>query len=94
MRTLLVVSLLVLILPATVMAQGAASGNAPPAARGTRGADISRDEYVQRAVNRARRSAETRFDRMDTNHDGILTAEERRNARAARRGGASQSEPK
>lgn len=92
MRTLPVVLLLLFLLPATAMAQGAASGNAPPAARSARGADISRDEYVQRAVDRARRAAETRFDRMDTNHDGILTAEERRNARAARRGGASQSQ--
>ena len=55
-----------------------------------RGADYTRDEYIQRAVDRARRNAETRFDRMDTNHDGILTADERRAARAARRGGGSQ----
>jgi hypothetical protein len=90
MRTLSVVLLLALLAPAAAFAQGAASGNVPPAARATRGGDISRDEYVQRAVDRARRAAETRFDRMDANHDGILTADERRAARAAKRGGASQ----
>jgi hypothetical protein len=92
MRTLSVVLLLALLAPAAAFAQGAASGNVPPAARAARGGDISRDEYVQRAVDRARRAAETRFDRMDANHDGILTADERRAARAAKRGGASQSQ--
>jgi hypothetical protein len=94
MRTLSALVLFALLVPAAAMAQTApaASDANAPAARSphaTRGVDITRDEYVQRAVDRARRAAETRFDRMDTNHDGILTMDERR---AARRGGASQSQ--
>ena len=45
---------------------------------------MTRDEYVQRAVDRARRAAEARFDKMDSNHDGVLTADERRAARSQR----------
>jgi hypothetical protein len=58
----------------------------PPPERGTRvrggrgGRDITRDEFVERAKVRA----EKRFDQMDTNHDGILTAEERRAFRTKR----------
>jgi hypothetical protein len=70
----------------------APSGSAPTSASmpRPRGGDITRDEYIQRAVERARHSAETRFDRMDTNHDGVLTADERRAAREARRSSTSQ----
>lgn len=99
MRSLPMVLLLAVLLPAAAGAQTsppasepAAAAPAPKAARPARGADISRDEYVQRAVDRARRAAETRFDRLDTNHDGILTADERRAARAARRGGAAEAQ--
>jgi hypothetical protein len=80
MRTLSVVSLLIFLLPAAALAQGAASGNLPQATRTARGGDITKEEYIERA----RRAAERRFDRMDTNHDGVLTAEERRAAREQR----------
>ncbi|MBV9829323.1 MAG: hypothetical protein JO001_27205 [Alphaproteobacteria bacterium] len=53
-----------------------------------RGANLTRDEYVERAKH----NAEKRFDKMDANHDGILTADERRAARANRRGGASDTQ--
>jgi len=93
MRGLSVAVLLAILAPAIAVAQSAPdAAAAPKVSRSARGADISRDEYVQRAVERARRAAETRFDRMDANHDGILTAEERRSARATRRGGASESQ--
>lgn len=97
MRSLPVVLLLALLVPAAAIAQAPSpapdtNAPAPRAARAARGADISRDEYVQRAVDRARRAAETRFDRMDANHDGILTADERRAARVSRRGGGAQSQ--
>ena len=97
MRSLPVVLLLALLVPAAAIAQAPspapdANAPAPRAARAARGADISRDEYVQRAVDRARRAAEARFDRMDANHDGILTADERRAGRAARRSGGAQSQ--
>jgi hypothetical protein len=84
MRAILLVSLFTLLVLPTAIAQTAApSTSAPssaaPAAR-TRGGDITRDEYVERA----RRAAERRFDRMDANHDGVLTADERRAAREQR----------
>jgi hypothetical protein len=91
MRIVHVVSLLALMYPAIAMAQGSPPATpAEPATATTgkghaRGADFTRDEYIQRAVERARKSAATRFDKMDANHDGILTADERRAARAARK---------
>jgi hypothetical protein len=79
MRAVLLVSFFALLMPATAVAQAAAATTSAPAAR-TRGGDITRDEYIERA----RRAAEKRFDRMDTNHDGVLTADERQAARAGR----------
>lgn len=82
MRAVLVAILLALSVPA--LAQTAApTGPAPTAQsapRSARGGDITKDDYVERA----RRAAERRFDRMDANHDGVLTAEERRAAREQR----------
>ena len=74
MRAILVVSLLGFLYPAAALAQTA------PA----KGGDITRDQYTERAVERAKRAAATRFDRIDVNHDGVLSAEERGAARAAR----------
>ncbi len=79
MRAVLLVILFALLTPATAIGQTAAPTTSAPAAR-TRGGDITRDDYIERA----RRAAERRFDRMDTNHDGVLTADERRAARAGR----------
>jgi hypothetical protein len=89
MRAVLIVILLILSTPA--FAQTDNSTGTAPAAR-SRGRDITKEEYVERA----RRAAERRFDKMDTNHDGILTADERRAAReerAARRATRQQSQP-
>ena len=86
MRAVLVAILIALSVPA--YAQTDAPKSPAPAAR-TRGGDITRDEYVERA----RHAAERRFDKMDTNHDGVLTADERRAAReerAQRRAARSQ----
>jgi hypothetical protein len=82
MRAVFLVILFALLVPGTAIAQTAAPASpstSAPAAR-TRGGDITRDEYI----DRARRAAEKRFDRMDTNHDGVLTADERRAAREGR----------
>ena len=87
MRAVLVVGLLVSLCPVVARAQGAApsspetppSSASPPSARG--GRDITRDEYIERA----KRNAEKRFNKLDTNHDGVLTAEERRAGRAKRK---------
>ena len=90
MRAVFVALVLALCVPAAALAQGspAPAGNAataaPTAAPATaaprKRGDITRDEYIERA----KRNAERRFERMDTDHDGVLTIEERRAARAAR----------
>ena len=83
MRAVFVVGLLASLYPAAAMAQSAAApapasptAKAAPAASPAprRGGDITRDEYVERA----KQSAERRFDAMDADHDGVLTADERR----------------
>ena len=92
MRVIFVVSLLALLCSAPAMAQTPAPAAAPPAAAPTaapppakaapaekRGGDITRDAYVERAKT----NAERRFDRMDSDHDGVLTLEERQAYRAA-----------
>ena len=90
MRAVLVAILIALTVPAAASAQTDAPKSPAPAAR-TRGGDITRDDYVERA----RRAAERRFDKLDTNHDGVLTADERRAAReepAQKRAARSQSQ--
>ena len=90
MRAVLVAILLALSLPAVAKAQSATPADNVPAAR-TRGGNISKEEYVERA----KRAAERRFDKLDANHDGVLTADERRaarEARAQRRAARSQSQ--
>ena len=77
MRAVLLPILLALSLPAFAQTP-APTGPAPTAH--TRGGDITKEEYVERA----KRAAERRFDRMDLNHDGVLTADERRAAREQR----------
>ena len=89
MRAVLVAILIALSFPAIAQTSAPTTSPAPTAQsmpRSARGGDITRDEYIERA----RRAAEKRFDRMDTNHDGVLTAEERRDARGQRRSPRSQ----
>lgn len=90
MRTVLVVGLLIFLCPLGAMAQGTvpppAPAVTPPEGRG--GRDFTRDEFVERA----KRQAEKRFNQMDANHDGILTAEERRAFRAKRQQSKSERE--
>ena len=87
MRAVVVVGLFVLLCPIVVEAQGkapSASETPPSAASPTanaRGRDITKDEFLERV----KRNAERRFDKLDTNHDGVLTAEERRAARTKRK---------
>jgi hypothetical protein len=80
MRAACVLGLVALAWPAAVSAQTAAAP-AATAAVARRGGDITRDQYIERA----RRNAERRFDRMDADHDGVLTAAERRAYREAHR---------
>ena len=81
MRAILAVLSVILFCPIGAMAQGNAPPPNPPAAASPRNTgDISRDEYI----DRAKHNAEKRFDRMDADHDGVLTPDERRAARAKR----------
>ena len=88
MRAVLAAIILALCCPVTALAQSAAAPAAsPPAGHAAHNAgDIGRDEYIERA----KRNAEKRFDRMDADHDGVLTLEERRAARGKRRAAAPQ----
>ncbi|MGE5268621.1 MAG: hypothetical protein ACM3JG_02990 [Thiohalocapsa sp.] len=96
MRSALAAGLLALFSPAVALAQtpvppapaAPSAQEAAPAAR-SRGGDITRDVYIERA----RRNAERRFDRMDTNHDGILTPDERRAARTRRHASPAKEQP-
>ena len=83
MRAILVVSLVALLCPVAAMAQ-TAPAPAPASTAPARGGDITKDQYIEHAVERAKRAAAARFDRMDADHDGVLTAEERRAARTER----------
>jgi hypothetical protein len=94
MRAVLVVGLCALFCPAVAIAQTApappattapeAPATTAPRAASTKGGDITKEEYIEHAVERAKRAAAARFDRLDTNHDGVLTADERHAARAER----------
>jgi len=59
-----------------------AQETAPPGARG-----LTRDAFVQRATE----AAGKRFDQIDTNHDGVLSQEERRAWQSNHRGQQSRS---
>jgi hypothetical protein len=106
MRGILFLSVVAFLYPAAAMAQGAAAPPANPPAAATNppaaaseppgapaarrgGRDITRDEYIERA----KQNAAKRFDKFDTNHDGVLTIDERRAARAARSKRQQPSEP-
>lgn len=89
MRAVVIVSLLALLCPAAAMAQSQPApattpAVAPPPATVApapkKGAGITRDQYIEHA----KRAAEKRFDRLDTDHNGVLTAEERQAAHVKR----------
>ena len=100
MRAILVVSLVALLCPTVALAQTAPAPPAAPApsaaapapstatdkphAARAKGGDITKAEYIEKAVTRAKYAAEKRFDKLDANHDGVLSADERGAARAAR----------
>ena len=65
------------LLPATTFAQtgpqtAAIESAAPAPSAPTGSGGITRDQFVQRAKDRAAERAGARFDQMDTNHDGVL----------------------
>jgi hypothetical protein len=89
MRSTLASALIALfLLPSAVMAQtaptqtaavdSAARAPAAPSAPAATSANsgITRDQFIQRARDRAGQRAAARFDQMDANHDGILDSDE------------------
>jgi hypothetical protein len=80
MRAAFVLCLAALLFP---IAAGAQSNNTKATSSGR---SATKEEYVERAKQRAIK----RFEKLDTNHDGVLTAEERR---AGRRKKSSQEKP-
>ena len=68
MRAAIVLGLVVALLP---VAAGAQSTGAKPSASS---GGITKDDYVEQAKQRAAK----RFDKLDKNHDGVLSSEERK----------------
>ena len=65
------------LLPATSFAQTApqtasVESAAPAPSVPARGGGITRDQFIQRAKDRAAERAAARFDEMDADHDGVL----------------------
>jgi len=60
--------------------QQAAAQPSPPAAASapSRAGGFTREQYIHRAEERAAGRAAAQFDRMDTNHDGVVDPAERR----------------
>jgi hypothetical protein len=88
------------LLPATTFAQTApqtaaveSSAPAPSAPTGKGG--VTRDQFIQRAKDRAAERAGARFDQMDADHDGVLDRAEIRAWRTQhpRHAGAQPSQP-
>jgi hypothetical protein len=101
MRSTIFVALVALsLLPATSFAQTApqtaaveSAALAPSAPAGSGG--ITRDQFIERAKDRAAQRAGARFDQMDADHDGVLDRAEIRAWRTQhpRHAGAQPSQP-
>src|SRR6516165_4604511 len=99
MRSTAVIALFVLsLLPATAFAQADQQAAAPSGATAASPAPprlggLTREQYIQRAQERAARRAGAQFDAMDFDHDGVLEPAEIRAWRSAHpRGAAAQTD--
>jgi len=86
------------LLPATALAQTgqqAAAQPSPSTASPTpsRGGGFTREQYIHRAEERAAGRAAAQFDRMDSNHDGVVDPAERRAWRSQHSRAATGSQP-
>ena len=88
------------LLPATTFAQtapqtAAVESSAPAPSAPTGNGGVTRDQFIQRAKDRAAERAGARFDQMDADHDGVLDRAEIRAWRTQhpRRAGAQPSQP-
>jgi hypothetical protein len=85
-------------LPETAFAQAnqqaAVPSDAPAASSArARSGGFTREQYIQRAQDRAARRAAAQFDAMDADHDGVLEPAEIRAWRSAHpRGAAAQTD--
>ena len=101
MRSTIFVALIALfLLPATSFAQtapqtAAIERPAPTASAPAASSGITRDQFIERAKDRAAQRAAARFDQMDADHDGVLDRAEIRAWRAQhpRHAGAQPSQP-
>jgi hypothetical protein len=101
MRSTVIAALLGLfLLPAATLAQtapqtAAVESTAPPSPAPADAAGLTRDQFIQRAQERAAQRAGARFDQMDANHDGVLDRAEIRAWRSQhpRRAAAQPSQP-
>ena len=98
MRSTAVLALFALsLLPATALAQAPQQAAAQPSSTSARPAPsssgaLTKEQYIQRAEQRAARRAAAQFDRMDADHDGVLDPAERRAWRSQHpRGAGSRS---
>jgi phage terminase small subunit len=99
MRSTAVFALFALsLLPATAFAQASQQAAAQPSPTSSVGsppsssAGLTKEQYIQRAEQRAARRAAAQFDRMDADHDGVLDPAERRAWRSQHpRGAGSRS---
>jgi hypothetical protein len=99
MRSTAVIALFALsLLPATAFAQAnqqaaAPSGAAAASPASAQSGGFTREQYIQRAEDRAARRAAAQFDAMDADHNGVLEPAEIRAWRSAHpRGAAARSD--
>ena len=101
MRSTIFVAFVALaLLPTTTFAQtapqtAAVESAAPAPSAPTGNGGITRDQFIERAKDRAAQRAGARFDQMDTDHDGVLDRAEIRAWRTQhpRHAGAQPSQP-
>jgi hypothetical protein len=90
MRSTALVALFALsLLPVTAFAQAPQQAAAQPSSTAASPAPspsggLTREQYIQRAEQRAARRAAAQFDRMDADHDGVLDRAEMRAWRSHR----------
>src|SRR5271168_373394 len=98
MRSAVIALFALSLLPATAFAQAPQQAAAQPSAAAatqapSRSGGLTRDQYIQRAEERAARRAGAQFDRMDADHNGVLEPAEIRAWRSQHpRGAGSQSD--
>jgi len=84
MRSTVICALFALLLaPAIALAQANQQAAAPPGPASaspvsSRAGSLTREQYIQRAQERAAKRASAQFDRMDGDHNGVLDPAERR----------------